>query len=777
MSDPFVRSMTFTIEATATTPGIRISVSEVDGTLAFTVDVMATSMMTADLRGLFFDVNNDALLSGLIADGAEITAFDTTDVINLGGGVNMLGTASAYDVGLAFGSAGIGKDDLQQVLFTLSSTLGALTLDDLAQVDFGVRLTSIGSPTDVRTDGAKLVAVSTAAPDARDDAYTIFEDGQGGLDHPAATASPLVFDVLANDTDADLHTLLINAIDTPAHGTLSIVDGSDADTLAGDALQYTPDADYAGTDQFRYAISDGNGGTDYAWVHVNMVAVADIPTMSYTVEAGNTVNEVIVRVTATDTDMDGSEFIDRLVVSGLPDGVQVTSDAINPVDQPHTLVRDFVLTLPDTQDWNFDFTVTAFAKETSNGDEQSASVTQAIIYNHEALQAPLSLTADKQSIWGALPSLLVTDAISETFSFSTGWSDPSGIFGVAVTAEAMAGIEYEALLNNGTVDANFDYGLAISSRYNQTTDQLSISSSATLAGGDFTTSAMEGALAATVFVDLMMQAGFAFDFTDYVPDLFGLIPLLSLNDSAQLPVFSTTDTAATTLLGTTGAPTPIPFDVTDIFGSHLALAWPASGSDAGAMAGDGSLTSSVDGSGFAEVYIDLDAFLTLVAGLPNMVMTINDLAPLFSATIDLLDLNMDLGMDFNQSFALEPLGLDATITFEDGQSFDFVFGQDFNISGAAAIDAAGNADGRIDYTIAVDQQASFSNLTTMDMDLSFPFEVLKIAGSYDLLGLLTGTFSVPPVYANPLALEVPSGTLFDNSFALDFVGQGIALSA
>ena len=780
MSDPFVRSITFSIAATATSPGIQIiAVETSDGRLQFTIDVLSTSKITGDLRGLFFDFNRDPLLSELKVSGSNITTFDTIDVTNLGNGVTMQNAGAPYDVGVAFGTANLGKDDIKHQTFTLYDPLRALTLDDIADVEFGVRLTSVGSPTGSRTGSAKLVTMATAAPDAHDDTFNVFEDGRAGLGSPATTSLPLSFAVLANDTDADHNTLLITATDMPAHGALTIIDGPDADLLPGDALQYTPTADYAGPDQFRYAISDGHGGTDFAWVFVNITAVADVPDLAYQILQGDAINQIIVRVTASDTDTDGSEFIDRLEFSGLPNGVQVTAIDINPADQPHTLTRDVVLTVPDAEDWNFDFTVTAFAKEKQGGDEQSASVSVPIdyAYNHTAQQ--LSFNAVDRSIWGenASTSFNASDVQSTEFSFVKGWSDPSGIFTFGVAAGAEPGIAYTIALTDGTVDARFDYSLDVSSRYNQTTDQLVISSGAVLTGGDFSTSAMDGAMKVDAFLHLLLSAGFSYDFSDYIEGLSGFIPLLKVDHTFGLPVVGMTDTNLQSVLGLAGQSAPLPISATDVFGNHYDFSWPASGSNAGPMAADGSLSSAVDGSGFTDVNVDLDGFLTVFAGFPNMVITFDPLAPLFTATIDLLDLHMALGLDFNQNFTLQPQGLDATITFEDGESFDFVFGQDFSIGNAAAIDTAGNADGKVDYAIAIDQQAMFSNLTTMDMDLAFPFDVLKVSGSYDLAGLLTGTFSAGPVYHEPLDIAIPPGTLYDHSFALDFVGQSVVLAA
>ncbi len=771
MSDPFVRSITFSIAATATTPEVQImAVEAADGTLQFTIDVIPTSLLTADLRGLFFDFNDDALLASLTATGSAITAFDTTDVINLGGGVNMQGAATPYDAGVAIGTSGIAKDDLQHSFFTLASSLRALSLDDIAGVDFGVRLTSVGAPDGSRTDSAKLVTTATAAPDANQDTFPIYEDGQAGLDHPATTASPLLFQVLANDSDADSDLLLITAIDTPGHGTLAIVDGDDADLLPGDALQYTPTADYAGADQFRYAISDGHGGTDFAWVYVNIAAVADVPTISYTIEAGATINQIIVHVSSSVHDVDGSEYIDRYEFSGLPDGVQLTAIGLNPGDETGTLVRDFVLTLPDEQDWNVDFTVTAIAKETSNGDEESASVVVPIAYSYADTDQSLNFLASDRSIWGegASGNFSGGDEQSDTASFNADLSALDGIISFSADGSATAGIRYELALAHGTVDANLDYDLHVEARYNQSTDQLLISSNAGLVGGDFSTAAMDGQLNIDVLFAWHLFAQFGYDLTEYLLGVQGTETLANINGALDIPLF-----------GVTSANPALPIETTDVLGNQLSVFWPADGSDAGLMSGDGLLSSIVDGTEFAEIRFDIDQFLTLVAGFPNMVIPIV-FDPILNAQIDLLDLGLEFDLDFNQAFQLQALGLDADIVFEDGSSFDFVFGQDFSIADASAIDAAGldaplKDNGAVDFMIVLAPDAEFSNTTTMDMDLAFPFDVLKLSGSWDLGLIGSGTFNLA-AFHDDLTVDIPPGTLFDDSFALEFIGQDFALS-
>ena len=142
--------------------------------------------------------------------------------------------------------------------FTLSNPDTPLTLDDIAHQEFGARVDVLRGQLGI----PKLTTIAPAAPDARADARTIFEDGATGVSDPSTAATSVLFDVLENDTDGDGETLTITYVEGAEHGTVEIVDGADADKLIGDALLYTPDTDYSGPDDFVYLISDGHGGQE-----------------------------------------------------------------------------------------------------------------------------------------------------------------------------------------------------------------------------------------------------------------------------------------------------------------------------------------------------------------------------------------------------------------------------------------------------------------------------------------------------------------------------------
>jgi hypothetical protein len=140
--------------------GVKFTVTETDPDLI------------GDIRGVFFHVDPDRgdldPLTGLVVTGADVTEFRVgEDSINdLGGGANMKGDGGyryeeseesggdiikghKYDVGVEIGTQGIGNDDIQSTMFTVSNPnlVGDddLNVENFADVEFGVRLTSVGS--------------------------------------------------------------------------------------------------------------------------------------------------------------------------------------------------------------------------------------------------------------------------------------------------------------------------------------------------------------------------------------------------------------------------------------------------------------------------------------------------------------------------------------------------------------------------------------------------------------------------------------------------------
>jgi hypothetical protein len=197
-------------------------------------------------------------LSGTISEanleGALTFAAGATDGNNLpsiGTGVNPISLLTTTQT-----------NDTVRVTFNINNTVNADLLvvgTHTVQVTDGTNLTDTAGNT-ANTGGAAVTIAGAPnnAPVANDDtAITTAEDT------PATTVN-----VLANDTDADGHTLSVSAASA----------GNGSVAINGDGtLTYTPNANYNGSDTITYTVIDGYGGTDTATVDVTVTPVNDAP--------------------------------------------------------------------------------------------------------------------------------------------------------------------------------------------------------------------------------------------------------------------------------------------------------------------------------------------------------------------------------------------------------------------------------------------------------------------------------------------------------------------
>jgi VCBS repeat-containing protein len=155
--------------------------------------------------------------------------------------------------------------------------------DSLGAEAFGPQATEHGMVT-MGTDGS-FAYTPEADYNGPDSFQYIVTDGNGGTaigtvsitvqpenDLPVANddfafttlEAPVLVRVLLNDSDIDGDSLtVIQPVGGASTGTVAIADG-------GQAVIYTPGTDFAGTDQFTYTVSDGEGGIATATVTVEV---------------------------------------------------------------------------------------------------------------------------------------------------------------------------------------------------------------------------------------------------------------------------------------------------------------------------------------------------------------------------------------------------------------------------------------------------------------------------------------------------------------------------
>ena len=164
---------------------------------------------------------------------------------------------------------------------------------------------SVADTNGVRSAPATASVVVTPvndAPIAADEDTTTDED------------VPVNIAVLANDADRDGDALAVR-LDAVTNGTAAV--------LADGSIEFTPDADFAGTATIDYTIEDGAGGTDTATATVTVAPVEDAPRTLADTGAGAEDGAVTIDVVANDFDPDSGDAVDPAsvaLVGAAPDG-------------------------------------------------------------------------------------------------------------------------------------------------------------------------------------------------------------------------------------------------------------------------------------------------------------------------------------------------------------------------------------------------------------------------------------------------------------------------
>src|SRR5262249_41870877 len=245
---------------------------------------------------------------------------------------------------------------------------------------------------------------------------------------------------------------------------------------------YTPDKDYAGANTdaksvdatLQYSVSDGHGGQDSATVNIHVIPVADVPVVTFEVldaHAGDPVNLVRLKVTATATDADGSEFIDRIAFGEVPKDVTLTTDnVLTTTGQPGSATEEVQLLLPTGKDVDFDFTATAYAQERGSGDpdETPGSAPEHIGMDFNHNEAEKEFLAQNQSIWGAGTAFAIDKSLflgpNVSLDADLGLATTEGHFKAGLTADLH--------IQGGAINAHIPFDITVDTTYNTTTDTL-----------------------------------------------------------------------------------------------------------------------------------------------------------------------------------------------------------------------------------------------------------------------------------------------------------------
>ncbi len=246
--------------------------------------------------------------------------------------------------------------------FAVDAQTGEITVADGSRLDYEqaashdvtVEVTDAAGNTYAETLTISLTDVNEGIITA-DDQYVTSEDT------PVTTGN-----VLANDYDLDGDDISISQFTQPANGTV---------VYNGDGtFSYTPNADFSGTDEITYTVTDGHGMTAEATITFDVAAEADVAELSVQPAMGYMGATVPLQIDASVTDVDGSETL-SVEISGLPEGASLSAGTPG-ADGVWTLSADDLdglhLSLPNRGTGDFELEVTAITTE-ANGDTSSIS--------------------------------------------------------------------------------------------------------------------------------------------------------------------------------------------------------------------------------------------------------------------------------------------------------------------------------------------------------------------------------------------------------------------
>ena len=170
--------------------------------------------------------------------------------------------------------------------------------------------------------------------------------------------TPVVIDVVDNDTHPDDEMLMILEFTDGANGTVALDDGGTPDDPSDDQLIYTPDPGFTGQDVFTYTITDSNGDNTIAAVSVTVTNAAPIAVDdTVVIELGQ---PITISVLDNDSDPNGDPLT-IISVTQPPAGIVV----VNP-DSTLTYTPDPASRAPET----FTYTI-----DDGQGGQATATVT------------------------------------------------------------------------------------------------------------------------------------------------------------------------------------------------------------------------------------------------------------------------------------------------------------------------------------------------------------------------------------------------------------------
>ncbi|OZG70831.1 hypothetical protein BTA51_23615 [Hahella sp. CCB-MM4] len=396
-----------TLSSSSPADGSTTARYDTDLTLTFNESVAAGS--SGDLAIAVYDADDDSLVESNDSDSAQVNISGTVLTVSL---VANLDASHSYYVQVgadavedSSGNSYAGISDTTTLNFTTTNLAPTATndssstnednavaisvLDNDSDEDGSLNAASVtvtSGPSNGSTSVNTGTGVVTYTPDSDfngSDSFTYTVEDNNSLASSAATVTITVnavndapvavadlastaedtavsIDVASNDTDVDsgdaVDSSTITIVTGPADGSAIVNSGQ---------VDYTPDADFNGSDSFTYTIEDGNGATsNTATVTINVTSVNDLPVATDDSATVDEDDSVVIDVVSNDSDVDGT--VDATTVT-------VQTDAGSGSTSVDSVTGE--ITYTPSADFNGSDTFTYTVKDDSDGTSNAATVT------------------------------------------------------------------------------------------------------------------------------------------------------------------------------------------------------------------------------------------------------------------------------------------------------------------------------------------------------------------------------------------------------------------
>ena len=204
------------------------------------------------------------------------------------------------------------------------------------------------------------------------------------------TPAPVVLSGVDPDIDQDITSFRIDSL--PSEGTLEF---EGEPVLAGDVfsveqiesggLVFTPPSDYSGSTGVTFSVASGDDwSAETATQTIVVVGEADAPIVTAADATGTEESMIALDVDVALTDIDGSESIHSVTVSGVPegsvltDGVTVVTAWDGTADITGMNLSDLQIQPAENHDQDFTLTIAATSIEADSGDMTTGAATMVV---------------------------------------------------------------------------------------------------------------------------------------------------------------------------------------------------------------------------------------------------------------------------------------------------------------------------------------------------------------------------------------------------------------